>query len=33
LQTIQQEGANGMTYWHFMRERIGAIRELPAKMI
>ena len=30
-QPMQQEGANGMTYWQFMRERIGAIRELPAK--
>jgi len=31
FQPTQQEGANGMTYWQFMRERIGAIRELPAK--
>jgi len=28
---MEQVGANGMTYWQFMRERIGAIRELPAK--
>ena len=28
---MQQEGANGMTYWQFMRERIGVIRELLAK--
>lgn len=30
-QPMQQDGANGMTYWQFMRERIGAIRALPAK--
>ncbi len=30
-QPMQQIGANGMTYWQFMRDRIGAIRELPAK--
>ncbi|MEW6402841.1 MAG: hypothetical protein AB1649_13645, partial [Chloroflexota bacterium] len=30
-QPMQQEGAHGMTYWQFMCERIGAIRELPAK--
>ena len=30
-QPMQQVGANGMTYWQFMRDRIGAIRELPAK--
>jgi hypothetical protein len=30
-QPMQQDGAIGMTYWQFMRERIGAIRELPAK--
>jgi hypothetical protein len=30
-QPMQPDGANGMTYWQFMRERIGAIRELPAK--
>ncbi len=30
---MQLAGANGMTYWQFMRERIGAIRELPAKML
>ena len=30
-QPMEQDGANGMTYWQFMRERIGAIRELPAK--
>ena len=30
-QPMQQNGADGMSYWHFMRERIGAIRELPAK--
>jgi hypothetical protein len=29
-QPMQQEGANGMTYWQFMGERIGAIRELLA---
>ena len=32
-QSMQQEGANGMTYWQFMREWIGAIRELPAKTL
>jgi len=32
-QPMQQAEANGMTYWQFMRERIGAIRELPAKML
>src|SRR4030065_2251902 len=30
-QPMQQDGANGMSYWQFMRERIGAMRELPAK--
>ena len=30
-QPMQEDGANGMNYWQFMRERIGAIRELPAK--
>ena len=30
-QPMQQNGANGMTYWQFMGERISAIRELPAK--
>jgi hypothetical protein len=30
-QPMQQDGANGMSYWQFMRERIGVIRELPAK--
>ena len=30
-QPMQQAGANGMSYWQFMSERIGAIRELPAK--
>ncbi len=30
-QPIQQSGADGMTYWQFMRERIGEIRELSAK--
>ena len=30
-QPMQQDGADGMSYWQFMRERIGAIRELPAK--
>jgi hypothetical protein len=30
-QPMQQAEANGMTYWQFMRDRIGAIRELPAK--
>jgi hypothetical protein len=28
---MQQDGANGMTYWQFMSERISAIRELSAK--
>jgi len=32
-QPMQQEGANGMTYWQFMHERIGTIHELPAKML
>jgi hypothetical protein len=30
-QSMQQDGADGMTYWQFMRDRISAIRELPAK--
>lgn len=30
-QPMPQAGADGMTYWQFLRERIGAIRELPAK--
>jgi hypothetical protein len=30
-QPMPQAEANGMTYWQFVRERIGAIRELPAK--
>jgi hypothetical protein len=30
-QPMQLANADGMTYWQFMRERIGAIRELPAK--
>jgi hypothetical protein len=30
-QPMQQAEANGKTYWQFMGERIGAIRELPAK--
>ncbi len=30
-QPMQQDGAIGMSYWQFMRERIGAIRELSAK--
>jgi hypothetical protein len=30
-QPMQHDGADGMTYWQFVRERIGAIRELPAK--
>jgi len=30
-QPMQQDGADGMTYWQFVRERIGAIRELPTK--
>ena len=30
-QPMPQDGANGMTYWQFMRERIEAIRALPAK--
>jgi hypothetical protein len=32
-QPMHQVGANGMTYWQFMRERIGAIHELPAKCL
>ena len=32
-QPMQQNGADGISYWQFMRERIGAIRELPAKML
>ena len=28
---MQLDSADGMTYWQFVRERIGAIRELPAK--
>lgn len=30
-QPMPQDRANRMTYWQFMRERIGAIRELPVK--
>ena len=30
-QPMQQDGTDGMTYWQFLGERIGAIRELPAK--
>ena len=30
-QPMQQVDANGMTYWQFVRERLVAIRELPAK--
>ena len=30
-QSMQVASADGMTYWQFVRERIGAIRELPAK--
>lgn len=30
-QSAQQAEVNGMTYWQFMRERIGAIREHPGK--
>jgi len=30
-QPMPQDGADGMTYWQFVRERISAIRELPAK--
>jgi hypothetical protein len=30
-QPMPQAEANGMTYWQFMRERIGAIRGLPTK--
>jgi hypothetical protein len=30
-QSMPQSGAYNMTYWQFLRERIGAIRELPAK--
>ena len=30
-QPMQLAGADGMTYWQFVRERIGAIRDLPAK--
>ncbi len=30
-QPMQLASAEGMTYWQFVRERIGAIRELPAK--
>jgi hypothetical protein len=30
-QPMQLANADGMTYWQFMRERISAIRELPAK--
>lgn len=28
---MQQDGANGMTYWQFMRKRIGTIRDLSVK--
>jgi hypothetical protein len=30
-QPMQQVDAHGMSYWQFMSDRIGAIRELPAK--
>ncbi len=30
-QPMQPAGAGGMTYWQFVRERVGVIRELPAK--
>jgi hypothetical protein len=30
-QPMEQEGANGMSYWQFMHERIQAISGLPAK--
>ena len=30
-QPMQLARADGMTYWQFMHDRIGAIRELPAK--
>ena len=30
-QPKQIAGADGLTYWQFVRERIGAIRALPAK--
>ena len=30
-QPMQLASADGMTYWQFVRERIGAIRDLPAK--
>jgi len=30
-QPMQLASADGMTYWQFVRERISAIRELPAK--
>jgi hypothetical protein len=29
-QLMQQDSAIGMTHWQFVRERIGAIRELLA---
>ncbi len=30
-QPMRIEGANGMTYWQFVSERVGVIRGLPAK--
>ena len=30
-QPMQVKGADGLTYWQFLRERIGVIRELPTK--
>lgn len=30
-QPMQLAGADGMTYWQFVRERLDAIRQLPAK--
>jgi hypothetical protein len=32
-QPMQQDGADGMTYWQFMRERIRVIRVLPANCL
>lgn len=32
-QPMMQAGVGGMTYWQFMRERIGAIHEMPAKCL
>ena len=30
-QPMQQVDAKGMTYWQFMANRIGVIREMPAR--